>query len=446
MNTLKYKGFREEISIYRENSPSEVITMVQTIAEKILASHSSRETVHPGEFVQANIDIAMGHIALARVAANFLGFPREIRKIWDPNKVVALEDHYAPPPSERWAMVQKLIRDFAKEQNIKNFYDIKAGICHQVLPEKGHVLPGTIVVGTDSHTTTYGAYNAAGTGIGYTEMTWVFIKGNLWFRVPETLKFDINGKLQKGVMSKDVLLSIAGTYRADVAQYKSVEFSGKTVENMSLASRTVLSNMGLEIGAKFAFTTPDRKILDFLKGRTKEKVELVKADEDAKYEKVYEMDVTNLEPQVACPHTVDNVKPISQVEGTPVHQAFLGSCTNGRLEDMRIAAEILKGQKVHRDCRMIVIPASWEVYKDAMNKGYIETLIDAEAIICNSNCGPCFGSHMGMLCGGEKCISSSNRNFRGRMGSENAEVYLASPATVAASALNAKITDPRKVM
>ena len=212
-----------------------------TIAEKILASHSARETVTPGEFVNAKIDLAMGHIALARVAANFMGFPKEARKVWDPDKIVILEDHYAPAPNERWAMVHRLLRQFSKEQNIKYFYDIKAGICHQVLPERGHVLPGRLIIGTDSHTTTYGALNAAGTGIGYTEMTWVLVKGELWFRVPETIKFDVHGELQDGVMSKDVILHIAGKYGADVAQYKSVEFVGRTVERVSLSSRMTMS-------------------------------------------------------------------------------------------------------------------------------------------------------------------------------------------------------------
>jgi 3-isopropylmalate/(R)-2-methylmalate dehydratase large subunit len=418
--------------------------MGQTIAEKILEAHCDEE-VAPGKFVNARIDLAMGHIALARVAANFMGFPKEKRKVWDPSKIVVLEDHYSPPPTERWAMIHRMIRNFCREQEIKNFYDIKAGICHQVLPEKGHILPGMLVVGTDSHTTTYGALNAAGTGIGYTEMTWVLVKGELWFRVPETIKFEVEGELQPMVSSKDLILYIAGKFGADVARYKAVEYDGECIEKMSLASRMVISNMSLEIGAKFAFTQPDGKIHEFLKGRTDKEVQLVLPDEDAKYEKIYEVDASGIEPQVACPHTVDNVRPVVEVEGKEIHQAFLGSCTNGRLEDLKVAADILDGKKVHPDCRMIVIPASWEVYKEALHQGYIEMLIDAEAIICNSNCGPCFGSHMGMLSSGERCISSGNRNFRGRMGSERAEIYLASPATVAASALNGKITDPRRV-
>lgn len=416
-----------------------------TIAEKILARASGKEEVKPGEYLICKIDLLMAHIAAARIVARFEGFPAKVRKVFDTEKIVVLEDHFAPAPTVFAANAQKMIREWAFKQGLKYFYDIKAGICHQVLPEKGHVRPGMLIVGTDSHTTTYGAYNAAGTGIGDTDGTVAAALGELWFKVPETIRIVLDGTLPKYVMSKDIILKIAGDYKSDVACYKSLEFIGKAADEMSLASRATISNFSMELGAKFAFTPPDEKIVEFLKGRTEEPYELVLPDENAEIEKTYELNISDLEPQVACPHTIDNVKPVSELKEVPVHQAFIGSCTNGRIEDLRIAAEILKGQKVNKKTRLLIIPATQEVYKAAIKEGLIETLIDAEAIICNPNCGPCFGSHMGMLAPKENCISASNRNFKGRMGSEDAGIYLASPAVVAASAITGVITDPRNL-
>ncbi|MBI4362606.1 MAG: 3-isopropylmalate dehydratase large subunit [Euryarchaeota archaeon] len=418
--------------------------MGQTIAEKILSSHGGRESVSPGEIVDCRVDLAMGHIAMARVAANFAMFPRELRRVWDPERVIALEDHFAPAPDERWAMAQKIIRDFARQMGLKHFYDVKAGICHQVLPERGHILPGMLVVGTDSHTTSYGALGAAGTGIGYTEMTWVLVKGRLWFRVPQSIRFDITGPLPAGVYSKDLMLHLLGRFGTEAAQYKSMELHGSAIRAMDISERMTLSNMSLEMGAKFGFTLPDSKVEDYVRNRSREPFTLVTPDGDARYEAVHPVDARGLEPQVACPHSPGNVKPVSQVAGTPVHQAFLGSCTNGRLEDLRVAARILEGHTVHPDTRLLVSPASARVYRDAIGEGIISTLLDAEALVMNPGCGPCFGAHMGLLAPGEKCISTGNRNFKGRMGAESAEVYLASPATVAASAVRGKITDPRE--
>lgn len=417
--------------------------MGQTIAEKILASHSGRKSVSPGETVDCSIDLAMGHIAMARVAANFMMFPKEVRKVWDPDKVVVLEDHFAPAPDERWAMAQKIIRGFAKEQGLRYFYDIKAGICHQVLPEKGHVLPGNLIVGTDSHTTSYGALNAAGTGIGYTEMTWVLVKGRLWFRVPETLRFEVGGALPKGVYAKDLMLHLLGKFGTEVAQYRAIEYAGSAIEDLDISGRMTLCNMGLEMGAKFAFTPPDGKVLEYVRKVSGRANGVVEADPDATYETVHRLDASSLEPQVACPHSPGNVKPVSEVAGTPVDQVFIGSCTNGRLDDLRVAADILEGEQVHRDCRLLVTPASAEIYREAARQGILEALVEAGAVILSPGCGPCFGAHMGLLAPGERCVSTGNRNFRGRMGADSAEVYLASPATAAASALNAKITDPR---
>lgn len=423
------------------------ILKMSTIAEKILAKASveKRESVKPGEYLNCNIDLAMGHIALAKVAVNFMGIKKKYRKVWDTEKVVGILDHFSPAPSERWALAQQLIRKFARTQDLKYFYDIKEGICHQVIPEKGHVVPGMLVVGTDSHTTTYGAFNAASCGIGYTDMTVVFIKGTLWFKVPETQQFIVNGKLDNMVMSKDIILYIAGKYGSDIGTYKSMEFIGDTMENLTIASRMTISNMSLELGAKFGFTPPDNKIIDWLKPRTNKALELVKTDEDAKISETFEIDAEDIEPLVACPHSVDNVKKASELEDVEVNQAFVGSCTNGRLEDLEIAANILDGKRIDDNVRLIVIPASQEIWLEAAKTGISEKLIKAGGIICNPNCGPCFGAHMGMLAGGENCISSSNRNFQGRMGSEKAGIYLASPATVAASALKGKITDPREL-
>jgi len=418
----------------------------KTIAEKILASHSLSGTdIKPDDIINAKLDLIMSHIGTGKVVIDFNKIrPSKKRKVFDPNKIVVLFDHYNPAPTERWAAVHDLIRKFVKKQGIKNFYDIKAGICHQVLPEKGHTRPGMLIVGGDSHTTTYGAFNAASCGIGNTDLFYAYVKGELWFRVPYTIKFNINGKLPYNVMSKDIIIKIAGDYTAEVASYKSIEFTGTTMENLSIASRMTMSNMALELGAKFAFGVPDQKVVDWVKERTSEPFELVKPDPDAVYKKIYEMDVNDLEPQISCPHTVDNVKPISKVEGTKINQAFLGSCTNGRYEDLEIAAKILEGKKIHDDVRMIVTPASMEIWLKAAKSGIAETLINAGAIITNPCCGACFGALGGILAPSEKCISSSNRNFQGRMGSAASKVYLGSPATVAASAIKGEITDPRE--
>lgn len=417
--------------------------MGKTIAEKILGNHSGKD-VNPGEFVTAKIDLIMSHIGTAKVALDFGKIrPARMRKVFDPDKIVVIFDHYVPAPGEKWAFAHDLIRRFVKKQGIKHFYDIKAGICHQVLPEKGHVRPGMLIVGGDSHTTTYGALNAASCGLGNTDLFHAYVKGELWFRVPETIKFNINGKLPHNVMSKDIVIKIAGDYTAEVATYRAVEYVGSTMEDLSISSRLTISNFSLELGSKFAFGLPDQKVADWVKQRTSVPFELVKPDADATYEKVYEMDVSDLEPQVSCPHTIDNVKPISEVAGTKVQQAFLGSCTNGRLEDLEVAARILEGKQIHEDVRMIVTPASQEIWLAIAKSGIAETLINAGAVICNPNCGACFGAHQGMLASGEACISSSNRNFQGRMGSEGAFIYLGSPATVAASAITGELTDPR---
>jgi len=416
------------------------------IIEKILANASGKREVSSGEIVEASIDVAMIHDLTGPLAIK--SFHKiGAKKVWDNNKAVIILDHLVPASSVISAGLHKIVRNFAEEQNIENFYDVgRGGVCHQVMPEKGHVRPGEVIVGADSHTCTYGAFGAFATGIGSTEMAAVFATGKLWFRVPEVIKVNVTGKFQNRVTAKDMTLNIVGKIGADGAIYKGLEFGGSTIRDLSVDGRMVLCNMAVEMGAKAGIIEPDQKTLDYVKGRTDKPVNPVKSDPDATYERVVDVDVSALEPQVAVPHSVDNVKPVSEIEDVEVDQAFIGSCTNGRLEDLRSAAQILKGKKTAAGVRLVVIPASQEIYLNALNEGLIRTFMEAGATIGNPNCGPCLGGHMGILADGEACISSSNRNFVGRMGSTKSFVYLASPATVAASAITGKITDPRKVM
>lgn len=415
--------------------------MGATVAQKILARASGKKDVKPGEYVMANLDLAMVHDSMGPICEILFG--AGVDKVWDPDKIVCVLDHWNPPPTVRDAETYKFIRSAVKRLGVKYFYGQNAGVCHQVLIEKGHILPGMLVVGADSHTISYGSLGAASAGIGHSEMAYVFATGKLWFKVPETIKFVIEGSLPPKVSSKDVILSLAGKYSVEVAQYKAVEFTGETCSGLSIASRITMCNMAAEIGAKFAFFEPDKKTIDYLRERTEQPFEMIAADSDASYETVYHEDVSKLEPQVAFPFSVDNVRLVSKAGDIKIHQAVLGSCTNARVEDLRIAAEVMAGRKIHPDVRMLVIPASWEVYRDAVREGIITRLSESGAIICNAGCGPCMGGHMGLLASGEACIATTNRNFKGRMGSPESELYLASPATVAASAITGRITDPR---
>jgi len=412
------------------------------MAEKILGRASNQEVV-PGDIVDCAVDLAMSHENTAAISKKFkqIGVPY----VWDPSKIVIPIDHCAPAANENYAKNHKIIREFVKEQKITNFYDIKAGVCHQVLCEKGHVEPGMLIVGSDSHTPTYGAFGAFAAGIGRTEMAAVYATGKIWLKVPESFKIIVEGDLPERVSAKDVILYITGQLRADGANYKAVEFCGNTVEDMTLGSRMVLCNMSAEMGAKTGMVAFDKRTKTYLSERADKEYLILNADENAVYEKTLVFGVSDLEPQVACPHKVDNVSPVTDVEGREIHQAVLGTCTNGRVEDLLEAASILKGRTVKDSVRLLVIPASTEVYLDALQMGIIYNLAQAGAVICNPNCGPCLGAHQGALAPGEVCISSSNRNFRGRMGCKEAEIYLASPATVAASALTGTITDPRGV-
>lgn len=419
--------------------------MGKTITEKIF-SRAAGKDVNAGEFVFASIDRAMIHDITGPLAIKAF---REIAgdgKVWDASKIIMAFDHQVPADSVIVAENHKMLRNFAKEQGILN-YDVKEGIAHQIMVEKGHVLPGMLVVGADSHTCMYGALGAFATGIGSTDMGAVFALGKLWFKVPETIRFEVNGKLEKHVYSKDIILKLIGMVGADGANYMACEFAGKVVEDMSMSQRLTMCNMAIEMGGKTGIIEPDKVTADYLKsiGVDFDIPEWLKSDEDANYKRVVELDVTGMEPQVAVPHRVDNVVGVSEVEGTKVDQVFIGSCTNGRYEDLKIAAEILEGEKVANNVRLIVIPASRSIYMKALKDGLIDIFVEAGALVEFPCCGPCMGGSFGLIASGEVSVSTSNRNFVGRQGSPEGKVYLVSPATAAATAIYGEITDPRKV-
>ncbi len=411
------------------------------MAEKVMARASGQAQAKAGQYVTAKPDRMMVHEAFAACA--WILKSMGIKELYDPNRVVVMLDHYFPAPSVSMADVHIMIRQAVEEFGIKHFLGY-SGICHQVMCESGHVIPGRLILGTDSHTTSYGAFGAAGTGIGQTEMSYVLATGEIWMMVPYTIRFHLTGGPVPGIMGKDIILQIAGDYGTEAAQYRSIEFYGPVADRMCLSDRQTMSNMGVEIGAKFSFFEADEKAVAYVRKRTDEPVDAFGPDEGAAYEATHIVDITDMEPQVAFPHNPGNVKPISSTGNVPVAQAYLGSCTNGRLEDIAVAAHILKGRKVHPKTRMLIAPASKEVILEATKCGYTRDLMEAGAHILPAGCGACPGGHMGLLGGGEACISSTNRNFRGRMGSENAHVYLGSPATVAASAITGRLTDPRE--
>ncbi len=415
--------------------------MGQTIIEKILSSHSGQQ-VHANEIVVAKVDFVMGQDGTSPLAIRAF---EEMggKEVFDREKVAFVIDHSAPSPIEGVSSLHKLMREFTRAKGFK-MYDIGEGVCHQLIPESGKVGPGLLVIGADSHTCTYGALNAFSTGVGSTDLAGGLISGHLWFKVPETIKFVLNGVLPKGVYAKDLILYLIGDVTADGATYMSAEYTGEAVSALSIEGRFTMSNMAIEMGAKAGLMEADEKTFKWLARYTDKVFTPASADPDAVYAQIRNYDVSNLEPQIAKPHRVDNVCPISEVLGTPIQQAVLGTCTNGRIEDLRIAAEILKGKKIHDDMRFIVAPASKTIYLDAMNEGIIQTLVEAGAAVVTPGCGPCVGTHNGVPSDGENVISTANRNFKGRMGNSNASIYLASPATVAASALLGQIADPRE--
>jgi len=415
--------------------------MGMTMAEKILSRAAGREA-RAGDTVVAKVDRLMGHegFRLAGMVLEEAG----IERLWDPSRIVIVLDHAVPAPDEASAQGHAVIRKQVEKYGIQTFYDTRGGISHQVMCEKGHVAPGELILGTDSHSTMYGALGAAGTGIGFTETAYVCATGTLWFTVPETIELRLLGELPPGVMSKDLMLHLAGRFTVEGAQYRSVEWTGDGAAGLSVESRMTMANMAVEIGAKFGFFLPDEKTFAYLAEHglprgADSSWEPVWPDPDAAYASSHEIDLTAIEPQVALPHSPDNVRPVSAVAGQRVDQAVLGSCTNARIEDLRVAAEYLRGKQVARHVRMYVSPASVDVYRQAMREGLLEDFLEAGAVVLNPGCGACFGKHMGLLAAGEVCISSTNRNFQGRMGSPGARVFLASPLTVAASAVAGEI-------
>ena len=424
----------------------------QTLTQKILARATGRSSVAVGDVVEPAVDLAMSHENAALVINQF----QEIftgtslaPSVWDPSKIAIVFDHRVPAESSKTATNHKKVRDFVRAQGITKFHDVRGdggGICHQVLAENGYDRPGSVIVGTDSHTTSHGAFGAFAFGIGATDMAAVWALGRvLNVEVPATIKVVVHGDLAPWVGPKDVILHLVGRLTAEGANFRVIEFHGDTIEWLSMSGRLVLCNMAVEAGATSGIVPADDETVRYLRseaGVTGE-IDLVVPDSDAVYERIVDIDVSALEPQIACPHTVDRVQPVTSVVGTRVQQIVIGSCTNGRLDDLEIAARILRGRKVAGDVRMLVFPASWKIYREAMELGYLADLIGAGAVVMNPGCGCCLGVHQGALGDGEVALSTTNRNFKGRMGNPNAQVYLCSPAVAAASALSGEITDPR---
>ena len=414
--------------------------MGKTFAEKILAQKAGLEFVVPGQIVEVGPDTALSHDNAAPIYGIFkkIGVPT----FADPEIIAIVLDHATPAPTTAHAENHRIIREMVVEQKVRHFFDVGEGICHQILVEKGLSLPGEIVLGSDSHTPHAGVMGAFGAGIGRSEMASIWATGKLWLRVPESMKITVTGRLPKGVMSKDLALKVIGDRGADGALYMSVEWAGEAISALDLSGRAVLPNLMAEMGAKNSYLPPDRKVLDYLKGRARRPFTPIYPDDDAEYAVELTYDAASIEPMVAKPHTVDNVAPVSAVAGTHVDQAFIGACTNGRLEDLAAAAGVLKGRHVAPNTRLIVIPASRDIYLKALKAGYIQTFVEAGGMVESPGCGPCMGNHLGAPAVGDVSISTANRNFRGRMGTKDSEVYLASPLVVAASAVAGTIIHP----
>lgn len=420
--------------------------MGMTMVEKIIAAHTEYESVKPGQIVNARVDMILGNDVTTPVAIrefNKIG----VGKVFDKDRIAIVPDHFTPNKDIKSAEQVKMIREFAREQGITYYFEVgRMGIEHCLLPEQGLTLPGEIIIGADSHTCTYGALNALGTGVGSTDLAAAMATGYLWFRVPETIKFVYNGQLNKWVSGKDLILYTIGNIGVDGALYKAMEFTGEAIASLSMDGRMTMSNMAIEAGGKCGLIAYDKITEEYLKNRAVREYTPYDSDPDAEYAQVIEYDVSKIEPQVAFPHLPGNTRPVSEANGIKIDQAVIGSCTNGRMEDLRITAEILDGKKVHPDVRCIIFPGTQEIYKQAMKEGLIEIFIDAGAAVSTPTCGPCLGGHMGILASGEKAISTTNRNFVGRMGHPESEVYLASPAIAAASAVKGYITHPEEVV
>lgn len=415
--------------------------------EKILARNSGKAQVSTGEIVTAKIDFAEINDLYLQTVYSFYEMGGE--KVWDNTRCAFVFDHYAPAPTIKSAANHREMREFAQKNNLKYHFDTNCGVCHQVMPEAGVIYPGMIVVATDSHTTTHGAFGALGTGCGATDMACILMTGELWMRVPEIIEVRLEGETQPGVYPKDVILHVLGRIKADGAVYKAIDFTGSYVESLGVPGRMTICNMAVEMGAKTAYMQPNQAVLDYVKDRAVRPYEVVTTDPDFQYEESYIIDVSRLGPQLSCPHSVDNVSSLSDVVAAGevrLDQGYIGSCTGGRVEDLAEAARILRGRHIPPYTRLVVVPASAAVMQDCMERGIIQDLMAAGATVTTPGCGACLGAHEGCIAPGETCISSTNRNFPGRMGSTGAGIYLASPATVAASILNGKITDPRNYL
>jgi len=420
--------------------------MAMTITEKVLAAHSGRDAVQAGEFVKAaRADICLANDITAPIAIEEFekaGFS----ELHDPDTVVLVPDHFTPNKDIKSAQQAKTLRLFAKKHGIKNYFEVgRVGIEHALLPEAGIVVPGDLVVGADSHTCTYGALGAFSTGVGSTDMAACYATGTVWLRVPESIKFVFSGSLQRYVSGKDLILYTIGRIGVGGALYKAMEFTGPTIRQLPMDARLTMCNMAIEAGGKSGIIQPDEITKAYVDGRARRKPVYYHSDPDAEYSEVFEWDVSQMSPQVSLPHLPENAKPVEEVSGTKIDQVVIGSCTNGRITDLREAAEILAGKKVHRDVRLIVIPATQEVYRIALEEGLVKIFIEAEAAFSTPTCGPCLGGHMGVLAEGERCLSTTNRNFVGRMGHPKSEVYLAGPAVAAASAVAGKIVHPDEI-
>ena len=416
------------------------------ITEKILSKKAGHE-VTPGEIIEIPVDLAMSHDGTSPPAIKT--FEKIADHVWDSDKIAIIFDHNVPANTIGSAEFQKVCREFIAKQKIEKNFIHGEGICHQVVPEMGLVEPGKVIVGADSHTCTYGAFGAFSTGMGATDLAMVWATGKTWFMVPEAIKMNVTGQLNPYIAPKDIILNIIGEVGIAGCTYKTAEFCGETIENMGVEGRSTMCNMAIEMGAKNGIMEPNREVIEYISkrtGKSQSQLDIVTSSPDSIYSKELDFDISDLEPQIACPNDVDNVKDISKVEGTSIDQCLIGSCTNGRLSDLKDACEILEGNKIDDSVRLLILPASREIYKQAIARGYIDVFIDAGAIVCNPGCGPCLGGHMGVLSEGESCISTTNRNFKGRMGDPASEVYLSNSKVVAASALTGVITNPKDIV
>ena len=419
--------------------------MGMTITEKIIAAHSGHQEISAGQFVYAEVDICLGNDITAPIAIEqfeTLG----VSNVLNPDGIVLVPDHFTPNKDIKSAQNAKLLREFAKKHHIKNYFEVgRVGIEHALLPEQGIVVPGDLVIGADSHTCTYGAMGIFSTGVGSTDLAACYATGKVWLKVPETIKFVFNGKMNKWVSGKDLILHVIGDIGVDGAKYMAMEFSGPVVKDLSMDDRLAMCNMAIEAGAKNGIIEPDDCTENYINGRVQREYKFYSSDADCEYHEIREYDVSALSPQIALPNLPENVRPVEELSDITIDQVVIGSCTNGRISDLRIAAQMLKGKKIHPSIRLIVIPATQQIYLDALKEGLIEIFINAEGVVSTPTCGPCLGGHMGILAEGERALSTTNRNFAGRMGHPNSEIYLCNPAVAAASAITGSITHPENI-